>query len=323
MERIKSLWLIGLVFSLIFCASCGEYEPANETEQADLPDIIAAEEAVAIAEANGIDLEAMTYVDMVPYDGEGDNDFVLVWGITEILPDGTVWETYIDPYDGVVLASEPPHPGLLARLAELGKDRLTGDGSIMRGSAPDTYESFPWGWQLPFESSSGAMTNGYNRYTHKGSIYYSTDWDPGNCGHAVYAPSSGWVMNNSSLSGWGYQLVVSGKCAASSCANGGYGYRYLWRLAHFQEVSTVRPGWWISKGYYVGKMGNTGTSTGCHIHFTAYRGTYTSNGNISGSSLPINHWPGTNDSLCNGSLNGYDFWDASYDYAATGSEGCP
>lgn len=332
MEWTKSLsWMIGLVFCLIMCGSCGEYESVNEVEQTSLPEIITAEEALAIAEADGTDLEAVTYVDMVPYDRYGTEDFTMVWGVTEVLLDDEVLETYIDPYDGFVLAVEPPHEGLMARLVEIGADQVAEDDSLIRGSSPNTYESFPWGWQLPFENSRGVMTYGYGNYytgtrspyTHKRQIQYSTDWDPGNAGHSVYAPSSGWVMDNAYRGGFGYQLIVAGNCASGSCSNGGWGYRYLWRLSHFQSVSPAHPGWWIPKGYRVGAMGSTGNSSGPHIHFTAYRGTYIGSGNISGSSKPINHWPSYNDGLCHGALNSYNFWDSSYDYVSTGSNGCP
>lgn len=281
-------------------------------------DFLALDQVQSIARASGVELTRVTYVDLVPYDVEGAGHFTLVWGLTEVLGDGTLLETYIDPQSGDLLGQEAPHAGLLARIRELGADKTTPDGS-----SPDTYESFPWGWQLPYINGTGYMTQGYNRGTHTGSLYYSTDWDPGNCGHPVYAPSSGWVMDNASRGGWGYNLVVSGACASGTCSTGGGGYRYIWRLAHFQSTPVVKPGWWVAKNQLVGYMGTTGTSTACHIHYMAYRGTYAGSGNVSGETVPINKWPGSSDSICGGKLAGYNFSDATMDTVKTGSSGCP
>lgn len=278
--------------------------------------ILSEADALAVAYEAGVQEERVVYVDLVPYDGDRDDDFVLVWGVTEGLSNGSLWETYIDPYDGGVLAQEAPHPGLQARIEDLQR----GSGTL--GATVDTYESFPWGWQLPFESSTGYMTNGYGRGYHTGSDTYATDWDPGACGHTVYAPASGWVMSNSSVTGYGNQLIVAGKCRAASCRTGGWDSRYLFRLAHLEETSTVTPGWWIAKGTDIGDMGNTGYSTACHIHFSVYQGSY-SGGSISGSSVPINRWPSSSDSICDGALASKSFSDSTMDTVTTGSGGCP
>lgn len=322
------------MLALVFLSACSTSNDAT-TPFPDIPDddldayvsdpaddeaeeMVPMEKIRAVAESAGVEFTRATYIDMVPFDEDGDNDFLLVWGITEVLPDGSLDETYIDPYTAEVLAQEPPHAGLMAHIVDIGADRI-----VAWGSSADTYESFPWGWQLPFESATGVMTQGYNRGTHTGSINYSTDWDPGSCGFDVAAPSSGWVMNNSYLSGWGYQTVVAGNCASGTCTSGGWGTRYLWRLAHFQATALVTPGWWIEQGRQVGDMGTTGTSTGCHIHMTAYRGTYTGSGNISGSALPIEDWPASGDSICGGDLASYNFSDATSDSVTTDSSGCP
>ena len=275
------------------------------------------EEARWVAESAGLEIDRVVHEGQVPFDGDGDGDFAMVWGFTELTDAQDLLTTFVDPGTAEILARVEPHEGLRDFLTQIGAD-----DPEARGTTPNTYESFPWGWKMPFKSSTGVMTRGYNRATHSGSIYYSTDWDPGNCGHDVFAPASGWVMNTARLGSWGNQIVIAGQCVGG-CSNGGWGQRYLVRLAHFQAVPLVRPGWWVAQGRHVSDMGTTGNSTGCHIHQTVYRGRYTGNGNISGSSLPIDDWPSAGSSVCNGAIANRNFWDAAYDYVSVNGSGCP
>lgn len=279
-----------------------------------------------MAQTHGVNGAKITYVDMVPYDADGDNDFVLVWGVTEVMDGGNILETYIDPVSGEILNQDVPHEGLLARIKELGAhDPQFWALAATPGDYGDA-ENYPWGWQLPFANSSAILTCGYGCNKHTGSSYYSTDWDPGNTGHPVYAPASGWVMYTTKHSAWGYQAVIAGRCATSTCDWGGYGYRYLYRLAHFNEQSNVVPGWWIYKGSQVGKMGSTGDSTGAHIHMTIYRGYYKGSGTISGETLPISNWPGSNDSICNNAFQDeyqFNFYGGgTRDFGYVSANGC-
>lgn len=283
----------------------------------DVP-TVTLEKALATALAHGVDPSRVTYQDSVPFDTTGEGDFELVFGFTEVLTDGSLRETYIDPYDASFLAQEAPHAGLEARIREIGADDVRS-----WGTTPETYDSFPWGWALPFKSATGVMTQGYGgSYSHtSSSIWYSTDWDPGACGLSVVSPTSGWVVYRGYSSSYGNQVIVAGNCASGTCTYGGGGNRYTYRIGHLQSTSSVVPGWWVAKGTEVGKMGTTGYSTGCHIHMTAYRGTV-SGSTITGESLPINKWPSTADSICSSKFTGYNFGDSTYDYVTVGSSGC-
>lgn len=45
-----------------------------------------------------------------------------------------------------------------------------------------------------------------------------------------------------------------------------HGYQYLTRYAHLSEI-LVRPGQTVHRGDMIGRVGNTGKSTGPHLHY--------------------------------------------------------
>lgn len=65
-----------------------------------------------------------------------------------------------------------------------------------------------------------------------------------------------------------------GKVTAAGWSNSGYGlavdidhgFNYLTRYAHLSEIA-VKPGQSVKRGDLVGKVGNTGKSTGPHLHY--------------------------------------------------------
>ena len=143
------------------------------------------------------------------------------------------------------------------------------------------YNSFPWGWHLPFRGC-WYMTCGYGRGLHQGADYYSTDWAvAGNpCGYEVLAPGAGRVLWTGYKSGYGYTVLIEAGPTGQSNGN-----RYIYRVAHLSRIEVV-PGWWLPRGWRIGRHGSTGTSTDCHIHWTVYRGRYIGYGNVDGSSFP-------------------------------------
>jgi murein DD-endopeptidase MepM/ murein hydrolase activator NlpD len=74
-------------------------------------------------------------------------------------------------------------------------------------------------------------------------------------GTEIYATGDGTVdAVDSKLSGYGHHVVI----------NHGFGYQTLY--AHMSRV-TVRPGEKVKRGQVIGYVGNTGTSTGPHLHY--------------------------------------------------------
>lgn len=145
--------------------------------------------------------------------------------------------------------------------------------------AINDYNSFPWGFNLPFKGC-WKMTCGYGCYMHKNQEYYSTDWATSDCNKEVLAPGAGWVL----FAGWKNDygntvLIEAGPTGLSD------GRRYIYRISHLSRIDVVA-GWWLPKGWRIGLHGMTGNATGCHIHWTVYRGFYIGYGNVNGWSFP-------------------------------------
>jgi len=74
-------------------------------------------------------------------------------------------------------------------------------------------------------------------------------------GSPVYATAQGRVSEISySKYGYGNKIVIRHE----------YGFETLY--AHLSVIN-VRKGQWIKKNQFIGRVGNTGTSTGNHLHY--------------------------------------------------------
>ncbi|MGJ3251584.1 MAG: peptidoglycan DD-metalloendopeptidase family protein [Elainellaceae cyanobacterium] len=106
---------------------------------------------------------------------------------------------------------------------------------------------------LQISSEFGLRANPFGRgYEFHNGIDF-----PGPIGTPIYATAPGVVQKAEWSRGYGYHVVVEH----------GYGYRTLY--AHMSEVNTSQ-GDSISKGQIVGYLGNTGRSTGPHLHYSVY-----------------------------------------------------
>lgn len=83
----------------------------------------------------------------------------------------------------------------------------------------------------------------------------------GRIGTPVYATGNGQVMfNPKGYSGYGKQIMID------------HGFGYRTRFAHLNKIDVV-PGQFVKRGEKIGEMGNTGKSTGPHLHYEVhYRG---------------------------------------------------
>ena len=83
------------------------------------------------------------------------------------------------------------------------------------------------------------------------------------CGTAVIAPLGGRVLSRYYSDIYGNRLFVG-----LGIVNG----RYLTAVYNHLAQSTVQRGSMVNRGQVVGTVGNTGWSTGCHLHFTLLAG---------------------------------------------------
>jgi len=96
----------------------------------------------------------------------------------------------------------------------------------------------------------------------------------GPIGKAVLATANGTVRQAQYDNGYGNHVKV----------DHGYGYTTLY--AHLSRT-TVQPGDWVERGNVVGYLGNTGRSSGPHLHYGIYR---------QGQSVNPRHYLGLEDS---------------------------
>lgn len=107
------------------------------------------------------------------------------------------------------------------------------------------------------------MASGYGY--RRDPIYGTTRFHAGmdfssNVGTPVYATGDGRVSYADWRSGYGNVIDID------------HGYNYTTRYAHLSEI-LVRNGQTVSRGDLIGKVGNTGKSTGSHLHYEVrYRG---------------------------------------------------
>ena len=102
-----------------------------------------------------------------------------------------------------------------------------------------------------------AMASGYGY--RRDPIYGTSKFHEGMdfsspIGTPVYATGNGTVTNASWKSQYGNLIEIS------------HGYNYTTRYAHLSEI-LVKPGQAVKRGDLIGKVGNTGKSTGPHLHY--------------------------------------------------------
>ncbi len=77
----------------------------------------------------------------------------------------------------------------------------------------------------------------------------------GQVGLKIYATGDGIVIGaENSRNGYGKEVILD------------HGFGYLSRYAHLQQIS-VKTGQKIKRGQFIGNLGNTGRSTGPHLHY--------------------------------------------------------
>jgi murein DD-endopeptidase MepM/ murein hydrolase activator NlpD len=112
--------------------------------------------------------------------------------------------------------------------------------------------AIPCGWPC-----DGRISSVYGFRTHP--IFRDKDFHAGidiaNALHTpVYATANGKVVFSGWLSGYGNVIVID------------HGYNYRTAYGHLSK-KLVNVGMHIYRGQLIAKMGNTGTSTGSHIHY--------------------------------------------------------
>ena len=115
--------------------------------------------------------------------------------------------------------------------------------------------------------ASGPLTSGYGMRVHPifnyPKLHAGVDFAVGT-GTTLVAPADGVVSTASSMGGFGNVIMISHYIDGKS---------YTTVSAHLSSIN-VSPGQVVSKGQAIGATGNTGNSTGPHLHFEVHLGGY-------------------------------------------------
>jgi murein DD-endopeptidase MepM/ murein hydrolase activator NlpD len=154
----------------------------------------------------------------------------------------------------LLLGRVVPPVAVLAALCALAANALGGDGGIGAGGDDDTGASsgghvFP----LPAKHDYG---DGYGAGRHhEGQDIFAR------CGKPIISARAGKVEYRGYEGSAGNYVVVNGRRTRRD-------YMY----AHMKRKSPFREGERVSKGDQLGKVGDTGNASGCHLHFELWRG---------------------------------------------------
>lgn len=121
-----------------------------------------------------------------------------------------------------------------------------------------------WGWP----TNKGYVITSYRGWRW-GRMHQGIDVSgAGNFGSPIYAVADGvvtYAYNGCPSRGSGYGDTCGGGMGNSILINHGNGYTT--RYAHLHQTLAVKAGQTVKKGQVIGYMGNSGSSTGVHLHF--------------------------------------------------------
>lgn len=110
-------------------------------------------------------------------------------------------------------------------------------------------------WEWPLDSRIQTSSFGFRTDPINGSAGFHTGLDIGAaCGSDAYASREGQVSFAGVAGGYGNRIVILHPNGVSSSYN------------HLQEI-LVKVGDQVKQGQVIAKVGTTGNSTGCHLHF--------------------------------------------------------
>lgn len=118
-------------------------------------------------------------------------------------------------------------------------------------------------WVFPLGVGSWYCSTGYKN-SHKALDL--TTGTPGQIqGAPIYAAKAGTVVQSYKSDSWGNTILIRHDDTKDSAGN-----CYYTRYAHMEALASQAVGSKVSQGDKIGNVGNTGRSTGYHLHFQIY-----------------------------------------------------
>lgn len=166
------------------------------------------------------------------------------------------WDT-IDPAEAINAVQGSADPARYAEAlpaAESVTASLTGQSQTCRAGAPGQVSAD--GWASP---ASGRISSQFGIRIHpvtgERKMHYGIDYADA-CGSPIYAATSGRVVFAGAAGGYGYLITID------------HGNGVQSRYAHmYADGLFVRPGDDVAAGQNIAAIGNSGVSSGCHLHF--------------------------------------------------------
>lgn len=138
---------------------------------------------------------------------------------------------------------------------EVGAGEGGGSPADCGGTTPGTVN--PLGWAAP---AAGPITSGYGLRTHPvtgtSQLHAGVDLAGGGCDGPIWAAQSGTVVTSGFDSGGNGTIIID--------HGGGIQTAYLHM---YQSGILVREGDQVNAGDQIGRVGSSGDSTGCHLHY--------------------------------------------------------
>jgi murein DD-endopeptidase MepM/ murein hydrolase activator NlpD len=149
--------------------------------------------------------------------------------------------------------------GKVAKNGDYRFEVASASGGATGGTAEETNFSqydhkFPVRGKHSYGDGVGAPRDGHS---HQGQDVFAE------CGEKLVAARGGRVQANEYHDAAGYYLVIDGRKTNLD-------YVYM----HLKRESDLRPGDTVGTGEKIGKVGETGNASGCHLHFELWDGWY-------------------------------------------------
>ena len=155
----------------------------------------------------------------------------------------------------LLLGRVVPPVAVLASLCALAASAMAGDGGVGVGGGDDDTGASSGGHVFPLPAKH-EYGDGYGAGRgHEGQDVFAR------CGKPILSARSGKVKYRGYEGSAGNYIVINGKRTKRD-------YMY----AHMKRKPRLREGERISKGEQIGKVGDTGNASGCHLHFELWRG---------------------------------------------------
>ena len=185
----------------------------------------------------------------IPFRTENQYDYTMYQGYSEVLQEGEAGldrvTKKIQYKNGIITQVVTPKSVSLKpaidKIIVYGGKQSSWGGS---GAIGDWYwpTVFPYTLSSPFGYRGGVLHNGV---------------DISGCGYGspIYAAEYGMIMVANYQGRYGYHIVID------------HGNGYYTLYAHLSKIN-VSAGQIVSRGFIIGTMGNSGNSTGTHLHFS-------------------------------------------------------